>query len=93
MVRRVSRRLSILGALLAVAGLAYFQGYSDRDQDTWFGFVPSAIAKEQVKPKITPTGTLPDPNIYFPGTEALAEQLRALSARRKVHSAPDHQPP
>ena len=44
MLRSAIRRFAILGVTLAVAGLAYVQGYSDRDQDRPLGFVKAAMA-------------------------------------------------
>ncbi|MBW2287105.1 MAG: hypothetical protein JRG90_04690, partial [Deltaproteobacteria bacterium] len=78
MFRRLMIRTAILGAALSVAGLAYLQGYSDADHGRPAGFIASALAAES--PKVTPTGKLPDPNIYYPGTEALApDEMRLIS--------------
>ena len=39
-----------------------------------------AAAASTNKPKITSTGKLPDPNIYFPGTEPLApDEMRIVA--------------
>ena len=78
MFRRWMIRTAILAATLLIAGLAYVQGYSDADDGRPAGFIASALAAE--RPKVTPTGRLPDPNIYYPGTEALApDEMRLIS--------------
>jgi ribonuclease Z len=89
---RVVRLVAITGATLAIATLAYLQGYSDRESGTWNGLMPSAMAKDQAKPKITPTGTLADPNVYFPGTEALApDEMRVVSCGTGMPTARESQ--
>jgi ribonuclease Z len=56
------------------------------------GFLPSAMAKEQAKPNITPTGALKDPNIYYPGTEALApDEMRLISCGTGMPTARESQ--
>ena len=78
MFRRMVTRWAIVGAVSLLAALAYLQGYSDGDRGEPFSVISSALAAQ--KPKITPTGTLDDPNIYFPGTEALApDEMRLIS--------------
>jgi ribonuclease Z len=48
--------------------------------DPAFDLVSPAMAADKDRPKITPTGTLKDPNIYFPGTEELgSEEMRIIS--------------
>jgi ribonuclease Z len=83
-------RWAIVGAVSLIAGLAYVQGYSDGDHGKPFGFISSALAAQ--KPKITPTGTLHDPNIYFPGTEALAaDEMRLISCGTGMPTARESQ--
>ena len=45
MSRRFVRLFVILAATLAIAALAYQQGYNDSESGTWFGFMPAAMAK------------------------------------------------
>ena len=71
MFRRVISRGTILVASLLIAAFAYVQGYVDRDQGREMGFIPSALAAESPRPNLTPTQKLPDPNVYFPGSEEL----------------------
>ena len=48
--------------------------------------------KAQEKPKISPTGTLSDPNIYFPGTEALAtDEMRIVACGTGMPTARESQ--
>jgi ribonuclease Z len=90
MFRRVIRWGAILGATLLVAALAYVQGYSDRDHGRPPGLIAAALAAE--RPKITPTGKLPDPNVYFPGTEALApDEMRLISCGTGMPTARESQ--
>ncbi len=90
MFRRVIRRGAILGATLLIAAVAYMQGYSDGDHGRPFGFIASALAA--ATPKITPTGKLPDPNVYFPGTEALApDEMRLISCGTGMPTARESQ--
>ena len=50
------------------------------------------MAKEQAKPKITPTGMLKDPNVYFPGTEELApDEMRVVSCGTGMPTAREAQ--
>ena len=88
---RVIRRLAVLGAGTLLAALAYMQGYSDRDQGRPLGFIATALAAEAPK-TITPTGTLADPNIYFPGTEELApDEMRLISCGTGMPTARESQ--
>ena len=90
MFRRVIRRGAILGATLMIAALAYVQGYIDRGQGSSLGFIAPALAAEG--PNITPTQKLPDPNVYFPGTEALApDELRLVSCGTGMPTARESQ--
>ena len=90
MFRQVIRRGAILGATLLIAALAYVQGYSDRDHGRPLGFIASALAAE--RPKITPTGKLPDPNVYYPGTETLApDEMRLISCGTGMPTARESQ--
>ena len=90
--KKTTRLVAMLGVTLVIVALAYMQGYSDRDQGTWMGFVSSAMAAAQEKPKITPTGTLSDPNIYFPGTEALApDEMRLVACGTGMPTARESQ--
>jgi ribonuclease Z len=84
--------VAMLGVTLVIAGLAYLQGYNDRDQGTKMGFAASAMAEDQGEPKITPTGKLPDPNIYFPGTEAIApDEMRVVACGTGMPTARESQ--
>ena len=90
MAGRSIRLAAILGVTLAIAGLAYLQGYSDRENGTWFGLIPTAMAKG--KPKISPTGKLMDPNVYFPGTEELApDEMRVVACGTGMPTARESQ--
>ena len=85
-------RVTLLGAMTLVALGAYWAGYSDRDGRTGFGLVQSAMAVDQEKPSITPTGTLEDPNVYFPGTEALKpDEMRVISCGTGMPTARESQ--
>ncbi len=81
MIRRAVRVTAILSVILAIAAAAYLQGYSDREDGT-IGLAQAALAKGQgqERPTITPTQELRDPNVYYPGTEALApDEMRLIS--------------
>jgi ribonuclease Z len=83
-------RWAIVGAVSLIAALAYVQGYSDGDHGKPFSFIASALAAQ--KPKTTPTGTLHDPNVYFPGTEALApDEMRLISCGTGMPTARESQ--
>ncbi len=64
MFRRITHTGAVLGAALLVIGLAYLQGYSDRDQGVPMGLIASAFAAE--RPSISPTQKLDDPTVYYP---------------------------
>ncbi len=90
MFRRTMTKLAVLAVLSLIAALAYVQGYSDGDHGKPFSFISSALAAQ--KPKVTPTGTLHDPNIYFPGTEALApDEMRLISCGTGMPTARESQ--
>ena len=85
-------RVTMLGAMTLIALGAYWAGYSDRDGRIGFGLVQSALAVDQEKPSITPTGTLEDPNVYFPGTEALKpDEMRVISCGTGMPTARESQ--
>jgi len=80
MKKRVLRSAGILGIATAVGALAYLQGYSDRDQGRSSRLMPSVEAQGAQERNITPTGENRDPNVYFPGTEALApDEMRVVA--------------
>jgi len=78
MLRRALRRIIIPAVALSVVWLAYAQGYQDRANGQSFGSIVSkAVAATGA---ISPTQKLPDPNVYFPGTEVLAkDEMRLIS--------------
>ena len=90
MFRRAMSRTTILAVTLLIAGLVYLQGYGDGEQGTPIGFVAAALAAEGQK--VTPTGRLPDPNVYFPGTEALApDEMRLIACGTGMPTARESQ--
>jgi ribonuclease Z len=90
MFRWTMTKLAVLAALSLIAALAYLQGYSDGDHGEPFSAISSALAAQ--KPKVTPTGTLHDPSIYFPGTEALApDEIRLISCGTGMPTARESQ--
>ena len=92
MYRRIIKRSVILGSMLALATLAYVQGISDGGDKTVLGFLPDAVAKEQGPKEISPTQTLPDPNIYTPGTEELKpDEMRLISCGTGMPTARESQ--
>jgi len=86
-------RFTLLGLMLAIAALAYVKGYRDHQNNSGFGFAPSAMAEDQKKgPKVTTTGELRDPNVYYPGTEALAaDEMRVFSCGTGMPTARESQ--
>jgi len=83
------RRVLLVVSVLAVASLGYMQGYSDRDAGLGFGLVPEAVAEEQ---KASPTAQLRDPNVFYPGTEAIApDELRVFSCGTGMPTAREAQ--
>jgi ribonuclease Z len=90
MFRRAIRRVTIAAALLTVAALAYVVGYADRDHGRPFALVATALAAG--KAVITPTQKLPDPNVYFPGTEELKpDEMRLISCGTGMPTARESQ--
>jgi ribonuclease Z len=88
----ITSRVATLGAIILLTTGAYLAGYSDRDGHTGISLVRSAMAVDQEKPSITPTGTLEDPNVYFPGTEALApDEMRVISCGTGMPTARESQ--
>jgi ribonuclease Z len=76
--------------MLLVAALAYVQGYSDRDQNRPMRLIASARAG--TTPSISPTQKLPDPNVYYPGTEELeADEMRLISCGTGMPTARESQ--
>jgi len=54
--------------------------------------VPMSASLTDEKPKATPTFTLPDPNVYFPGTEALArDEMRVIACGTGMPTARESQ--
>ncbi len=73
-----------------IAALAYVQGYIDRDQGRPLGLVAPALAAE--RPTVTPTQRLPDPNVYFPGSEELdPDEMRLISCGTGMPTARESQ--
>jgi ribonuclease Z len=90
MLRTTMSRLAILAATLLIAALAYVQGYSDRDQGRLAGLVSTALAAGGSE--IKPTQKLPDPNVYFPGSEQLAaDEMRLISCGTGMPTARESQ--
>ncbi len=85
-------KLSLLGTMLAIASLAYLKGYKDHQNNTGFGFPRAAMAEDQKRPKVTPTGQLRDPNIFYPGTEEIApDEMRVFSCGTGMPTARESQ--
>ena len=92
MIRQKFKRTVILGITLAVAMLAYLQGINDRDNNTFFSFLPTATAEEQSRAEISPTQKLMDPNVYFPGSEELKpDEMRLISCGTGMPTARESQ--
>ena len=90
MTKRILKLAAILGISIAIGGLAYLQGYSDRGSGSWLGFLPTASAQE--RQKVTPTGEFRDPNVYYPGTEALApDEMRVIACGTGMPTARESQ--
>ena len=93
MIRRAVKVTAMLSVILAIAAAAYLQGYSDRE-DGVIGLAQAALAQAQgqEKPNITPTQELRDPNVYFPGTEALdPDEMRLISCGTGMPTARESQ--
>ncbi len=90
--RRVINLVAMLAATLVIAVLAYLHGYSDSERGSGMGFVAPVMAQGQARPTITPTQKLPDPNVYFPGTEALApDEMRLIACGTGMPTARESQ--
>jgi len=91
MLRKALRRIMIPAAALSIVWLAYAQGYQDRANGQSFGsFVSEAVAA--TKRAISPTQKLPDPNVYYPGTEELAkDEMRLVSCGTGMPTARESQ--
>jgi ribonuclease Z len=90
MVRRLFRRVVVVVVGLAALSFAYLKGYSDHENGRQIGFVSSAHAATQKA--ISPNQELPDPNVYFPGTEVLAEdEMRLISCGTGMPTARESQ--
>ena len=90
MMGRVWKPAAVVGGLLVIAGLAYLQGYRDRDTGTPFGFVSEVMA--QGGSGNSPTKGLIDPNVYNPGTEDLApDEMRIVSCGTGMPTARESQ--
>jgi len=83
--------------LLFVAILGGIVGYTLRDTLEDIGQIAQAQAIEseqssEAKPQIASTAKLPDPNIYFPGTEALApDEMRIVACGTGMPTAREAQ--
>ena len=72
--------------LVVIACVAALVGYLIGNIDA-----PEAVAAKK-KPTVSPTGKLPDPNVYFPGTEALApDEMRVVSCGTGMPTARESQ--
>ncbi len=90
MLRRIIHTGAALGAVFLVVAFAYLQGYSDRDQGVPVRLIAPAFAAE--RPTISPTQKLDDPNVYYPGTEALAsDEMRLISCGTGMPTARESQ--
>ena len=92
--RRMIRTLLVVGAVSAVTAFAYVKGYSDHVEGRDMVLAPLALAQTgaQERPAITPTQELRDPNVYFPGTEALAsDEMRLISCGTGMPTARESQ--
>ena len=92
--RRMIRTLLVVGAVSAVTAFAYVKGYSDHVEGRDMALAPLALAQTgaQERPAITPTQELRDPNVYFPGTEALAsDEMRLISCGTGMPTARESQ--
>jgi ribonuclease Z len=88
------RTLLVVGAVSAVTAFAYVKGYSDHVEGRDMALAPLALAQTgaQERPAITPTQELRDPNVYFPGTEALAsDEMRLISCGTGMPTARESQ--
>lgn len=92
MARRTINRFAVLGTTLAIVGLSYQTGYFDRGDDAAFNLIPSAVAEDQARASITPTGQLRDPNIFYPGTEEIApDEMRLFACGTGMPTARESQ--
>ena len=92
--RRMIRTLLVVGAVSAITAFAYVKGYSDHVEGRDMALAPLALAQTgaQERPAITPTQELRDPNVYFPGTEALAsDEMRLISCGTGMPTARESQ--
>jgi len=85
-------KFALPGIILVIASLAYLKGYWDHQNNTGFEFPRAAMAEDQKKPRVTPTGQLRDPNIFYPGTEAIApDEMRVFSCGTGMPTARESQ--
>ena len=83
---------AVLGGLALAVAVAAWTIDSTHGGAAGFGLLPAATAADQEKRKITPTGTLQDPNVYFPGTEALApDEMRVIACGTGMPTARESQ--
>jgi ribonuclease Z len=91
MKRPVISLVAALATVGTVGVVGYLQGYSDSEQGESRSFVRSAFAKEKAA-EITPTQALPDPNVYYPGTEELKpDEMRLISCGTGMPTARESQ--
>ncbi|MGI9366838.1 MAG: guanitoxin biosynthesis MBL fold metallo-hydrolase GntH [Rhizobiaceae bacterium] len=84
--------LAFVGALGLVAAGGYWWGFSNGETGAAFDLTRPAIAADEKNSKITPTGKLKDPNIYFPATEVLApDEMRIISCGTGMPTARESQ--
>ena len=86
------KRFALFVGAAAIAAIAYTQGYQDRADDRSFGLLPDAQAGGHEGKAISPTDELRDPNVYFPGTEALKpDEMRLISCGTGMPTARESQ--
>lgn len=89
------RNLKISRGILLVALIAGIAGYllrSAQEDSTGIAVAQTVDSSSAAKPKITPTGKLPDPNIYYPGTEALGpKEMRIVACGTGMPTARESQ--
>jgi ribonuclease Z len=91
MLSRIIRRIVVPAVAFSVIWLAYSQGYQDRADGRSFGFLV-ADAMAATKRAISPNQKLPDPNVYYPGTEELAkDEMRLISCGTGMPTARESQ--
>jgi ribonuclease Z len=92
MIKKILKRTLVVGVTVAIATLAYLQGFSDRGGNRLLSFVPDAVAKDEKPREISPTQKLMDPNVYFPGSEELKpDEMRLIACGTGMPTARESQ--